>query len=407
MKNRSISFLIALLCSIGLWVYVVTTVNPEDTVTISGIPVTFYGQDEIQQDRSLLVTEGGDTLVSIDVTGKRADLKKLSAETVSAVVDVSRLRSAGDYSLSYEVTFAAELSDLEVSVTDRTPYRVSFTLAKMASKTIEVKGVFDGNVAEGYMAEPMTFDHDTITIEGPEEIVNQVSYAQVILDRTNLDKTVTAELEYTLIDSAGEKVDSSEITCDVTTIEVTLPVVMYKDIPLSVEFIDGGGATSNDVIYDIEPSSIMISGDAALLEGISQISLGNIDLGDFGISEEYTFPILIPNDTKNVSGDESATVSVKIRGMETKTIRATNIAFVNKPEGYEPISMTQQLQILVRAKSTEIDKIAANNVRVVADLSEITAPGTYTVPVTVYIDGYTNAGAIGEYSVVVLVTDDN
>ena len=407
MKNRSISFLIALLCSIGLWVYVVTTVNPEDTVTISGIPVTFYGQDEIQQDRSLLVTEGGDTLVSIDVTGKRADLKKLSAETVSAVVDVSRLRSAGDYSLSYEVTFAAELSDLEVSVTDRTPYRVSFTLAKMASKTIEVKGVFDGNVAEGYMAEPMTFDHDTITIEGPEEIVNQVSYAQVILDRTNLDKTVTAELEYTLIDSAGEKVDSSEITCDVTTIEVTLPVVMYKDIPLSVEFIDGGGATSNDVIYDIEPSSIMISGDAALLEGISQISLGNIDLGDFGISEEYTFPILIPNDTKNVSGDESATVSVKIRGMETKTIRSTNIAFVNKPEGYEPISMTQQLQILVRAKSTEIDKIAANNVRVVADLSEITAPGTYTVPVTVYIDGYTNAGAIGEYSVVVLVTDDN
>ncbi len=407
MKNRSISFLIALLCSIGLWVYVVTTVNPEDTVTISGIPVTFYGQDEIQQDRSLLVTEGGDTLVSIDVTGKRADLKKLSAETVSAVVDVSRLRSAGDYSLSYEVTFAAELSDLEVSVTDRTPYRVSFTLAKMASKTIEVKGVFDGNVAEGYMAEPMTFDHDTITIEGPEEIVNQVSYAQVILDRTNLDKTVTAELEYTLIDSAGEKVDSSEITCDVTTIEVTLPVVMYKDIPLSVEFIDGGGATSNDVIYDIDPPSIMISGDATLLEGISQISLGNIDLGDFGISEEYTFPILIPNDTKNVSGDESATVSVKIRGMETKTIRATNIAFVNKPEGYEPISMTQQLQILVRAKSTEIDKIAANNVRVVADLSEITAPGTYTVPVTVYIDGYTNAGAIGEYSVVVLVTDDN
>ena len=406
MKNRAVSFLIALLCAIGLWAYVVTVVNPEDTTVISNIPVTFYGEEELQQDRSLIITEGADTMVSVEVTGKRADLKKLSPETVSAVVDISRIRSAGEYDLSFEVRFAAELGSMEVNVTGRTPYRVPFTLAKMATKTIEVKGVFNGKVAEGYIAETMSYDHETITIQGPEELVQQVSYAQVILDRTNLDKTVTAELEYTLIDDNGEKVDGSEISCDVKTVKVTLPVVVYKEIPLSVEFIDGGGATTEDVIYTISPPTVTISGAESILDGVSKITLGNIDLADIGSSAEFTFPILIPNETKNVSGDETATVNVKIRGVETKTLRVTTIEFINRPKGCEAVSMTQQLQVLVRAKSTDIEKIAANNLRAVADLSEITAPGTYTVPVTVYVDGYENAGAVGEYTVVALITQE-
>lgn len=405
MKNKVVSFLFALLGATALWVYVVTVVNPEDTVTISDVPVTFYGEEELRQDRGLLVTEGKDALISVDITGKRADLKKLNADTVSAVVDISRLRTAGGYALSYEVSFAAELSGLDVSVSDRTPYRVSFSLEKLASKDVEIKGVFSGSVAEGYMAESMSFDRDSLVIEGPESAVSQVSYAQVILDRTNLDKTVTADLEYTLIDAAGEKVDTSEITCDTQTIAVTLPVVMYKEIPLSVEFIDGGGATADDVIYTISPDKITISGESEILDGISKISLGNIDLSDFGINAEYTFQILIPNETKNVSGDESAKVTVKIRGMETKTIRVTNIAFINAPDWCKPTSMTQQLQIQIRAKGADIEKIAANNIRAVADLSDITAPGTYTVPVTIYVDGYSSAGVIGEYSVVALAAE--
>ena len=190
------------------------------------------------------------------------------------------------------------------------------------------------------------------------------------------------------------------------TVKVTLPVVMYKEIPLSVEFIDGGGATTEDVIYTISPPTVTISGAESILDGVSKITLGNIDLADIGSSAEFTFPILIPNETKNVSGDETATVNVTIRGVETKTLRVTTIEFINRPKGCEAVSMTQQLQVLVRAKSTDIEKIAANNLRAVADLSEITAPGTYTVPVTVYVDGYENAGAVGEYTVVALITQE-
>ena len=39
--------------------------------------------------------------------------------------------------------------------------------------------------------------------------------------------------------------------------------------------------------------------------------------------------------------------------------------------------------------------------RAVADLSGFVQPGTYQIPVEVYIDGFPDAGVIGEYTIVV------
>lgn len=88
-------------------------------------------------------------------------------------------------------------------------------------------------------------------------------------------------------------------------------------------------------------------------------------------------------------------MTIKIRNKKTRVIGATNIAFINTPDGFNAKSITQLVQTTVRASATDIDTIAANNLRVVADLSEYTQAGTYQVPVTIYIDGYPDAGVIG------------
>ena len=40
-NNKILTFILALLASIGLWVYAVTVINPDDTKTITNVPVTF------------------------------------------------------------------------------------------------------------------------------------------------------------------------------------------------------------------------------------------------------------------------------------------------------------------------------------------------------------------------------
>ena len=46
-KSKILAFLLALVVSIVLWFYAVTVVNPDDTITISGISVQFEGTEAL------------------------------------------------------------------------------------------------------------------------------------------------------------------------------------------------------------------------------------------------------------------------------------------------------------------------------------------------------------------------
>ena len=76
-KNKILLLIISFIAASVLWVYVVTVVNPEGTRSISGIPVTFSGEDVLREDQNLIITEGKTMTVTVDFQGRNADLNKL------------------------------------------------------------------------------------------------------------------------------------------------------------------------------------------------------------------------------------------------------------------------------------------------------------------------------------------
>ena len=403
-KSRLITMIISLLAAIALWIYVVTIVNPDGDTTLTNVPVTFSGQEALLADQNLIITKGADATVTVNFSGKNSDLKKLEQgqDEVAAVIDVSKIRTAKDYNMSYTVTLPSSVQDSVISISNRTPSTISFTVENYVTKTVEVKAdVSAVEVADGYMLDSTTFDYDTVTVSGPESIVSRITSAQVIMSRTDLDKTVTETMDYNLVDENGDTVDKTGLKLDVDKIETTLNVVKYKEIPLDVSFIDGGGATASDVSYEISPATVTLSGDSTVLDGVNKIVLGNIDLSDADNNQVYSYQIIIPNGAKNVSGEAEATVTIKVKNKETSVIRATNITFINVPDGFTATNMTQLVQTKVRASTGDIRQITSSSLRVVADMADYTQAGTYTVPVTIYIDGYPDAGVIGDYTIVV------
>lgn len=411
-KNKLFALIVSLVAAVALWLYVVTVVNPDGVRVISGIPVTFSGQEVLREDQSLLITDGDEQTVSATFYGKNADLNKLlqSQDELSAVVDVTKVRTDKTYSMNYDIQLPNGIQESAITVSDRTPNKISFTVQKLVRRAVEVTGDFSGvSIAEGYMLEKSSFDYETVLVEGPESVVNTIASAQVSMNRSNLEKSVTESVAFTLIDQDGKPVDTSDLSTDIEEIEVKLSVVKYRDVPLDIELIDGGGATSKDVKYTIEPSNITLSGDATVLDGINKIVLGTVDLADMLSNKDViSLPIIIPNDAKNVTGVEEASVTVEIRNKQTAVLRIekSSFAFINLPEGLEATPVTQQLQVTIRASEKEIAKITTSNIRVVADMTNYTAVGTHTVDeVTVYIDGYPDAGVAGAYSIVVSLAE--
>lgn len=407
-KNKIFYMVISVIAAFFLWFYVVTVVNPVSSAVISDIPIVFSGEEVLREDQNLIVANGEGLAVSVHFSGKNTELKKLlqARDEITAVVDVTKLRSAKEYTLSYELKLPSNVSESQISMTDRKPVNVTIAVERLITRQIEIKGDFSRlKVADGYMLEGTTFDYDTVTVEGPEAVVSQIASAQVSPERSDLTHSFTENVEYTLVDSEGKPVDTENLTTDIDIVQLSVSVVLYKEVPLGIELIDGGGATAGDVSYEISPTSVTLSGDAAILDSLNKIVLGNVDLAATPNTKELTMPILLPDGVKCVSGEEEATVKVRVKNRETAVVRATNIAFINTPDTLDVTSMTQLLQVTVRAGSADIEKITTNNLRVVADMSEVTAVGKVTVPVTIAVDGYPDAGVVGDYSIVVSVTE--
>ena len=106
-----------------------------------------------------------------------------------------------------------------------------------------------------------------------------------------------------------------------------------------------------------------------------------------------------------LSGETTATVSIAFTGLSTSYFNVSNLSCINVPEGFNATIMEQTSVINVRAPGDVLSQVSANNIRVVADLTDVTAtPGTTTtvrVPAAVYVDGFDAAGAVGDYTLFV------
>jgi hypothetical protein len=183
-------------------------------------------------------------------------------------------------------------------------------------------------------------------------------------------------------------------------VSVTLNVLTIKEVPLSVTLVDGGGATSEDAVVTVEPSTVSLSGAAEVMNGINKLVLGTIDLSTVDASYSQTYTIILPNDTEILSGVKEAKVTVEIKGLSTKKLTVTNFVCDGVTSGYEAEVITESLEVTVRAKQEILDKIKADNLRAVADLTDIgETVGVFSPAVKVFIDGFPSAGVVGPYKI--------
>ena len=409
--SRGFWMVFSLVAAIMLWLYVTTTEGVEREMTLSGVKIEFTGAESMRESSGLIVTEQDRTSVNLTLRGTRRVLGKLSSSNVTAVIDLSRVNTDGRYSVSYSLVYPSGVSPDEVTVVRSSADVVNFYVDRQVRKTVPLEGKFLGSTAEGYLAEDnLVFDPLVVTVSGPKTAVNQVDHAYVAINRTDVDKTLSYSTTYELIDAEGNVIDDSSITRETEDVTVTLSVLSVKQVPLDLNIVNGGGATREEnTSIVIEPSNVVLGGDAAAIDSVSKIVLGTIDLAS--VSSEYnaTYTIVPPDSTENLSGVTEANVTVTIIGLKSQSynIDHENITCINVPEGYRAEIVNQALSVTIRAPEDVLSQLSAANLRAVADLTDVSdtnASGYISPTVRIYIDGFPAAGVVGKYSIIVTLT---
>ena len=222
--------------------------------------------------------------------------------------------------------------------------------------------------------------------------------------RIFISSILAGDLPLTPLDKQGKPLTDLEITLSAETAYVVVPVVMTKEVKLTVNLLPGGGATEKDAVRDIEPKTITVSGAEADLEGLEEISLGSITLSNVVGTKEFPFPITLDPSLTNESGLTTATVTVTVEGLDTEVFAVSNVRATPPPEGYTVDIVTQSVLVTVRGPAEELAKIDASQIRVVADLSGVTTLGSSQVVARVYLDGSSAVGVIGTYTITVNIS---
>ena len=388
--------------SFAIWVYVAS--NDQDVISkrFDGVRVEFTGEEALLASKGFVIIDPSVNTVSVTLSGPRNVVGLLEPADLTASVDVSKLTQVGYTNLTYSIKFPANTNEANISVRRETPQVISFNLSPVIEKTVPVRGSFDGNTAEGYTAESPVFEPSTITLRGAEALLSDISYAWVTFGEEDISVSYTTDVPFTLMDSKGNECSSTGLTANVETVKATLPILQIKEVALRAELLQGAGANAENTKVTLEPASVTVAGDSAILAGLNQITVATIDLTDFSSTFTEKYPITIDNDLSNLSGSSEVTVTVEIVGLETEkfTIPAANLACTNVTSGFTSDILTRELEVVLRGAPEDLSSVKAENLRAVADLTDYNeSAGTFIVDVRIYVDGASNVGAVGDYQI--------
>ncbi len=400
--NRIVYLALSLLLAIVFWLYVDDWLGSTTTKELTGIPVEFIGAEDTLPSRGLMLTEGEDTTMDVKLSGPRTVISGLDKNDLIIQVNLTNVTAVGTFSYpwTWDVVIAGNLRDKSgISLEKASLSTVTFQVSPLYSKQVSVSVNVNGEVADGhiYMAERLAADPSVLTLSGKEEDVDQVESARIAVDLTDANATLQREFAYELLDADGNVVENDKIRVSDRRVLVTAPVYIVKDLALKVKFKESPGSREENIRWDLEYDTITVAGEPASLKNVSEILLDEIDLSKV-LSDDGLEPleIGIPAGCVNLSGFTTTKISIRFRGLDTRTFTATNITAVNISEGQIFSKMTNSVDVMLRGPASELDQVTPEDIRIVVDLAEFYSNGTFSSPAIVLVDGHDQVGAVGE-----------
>ena len=401
-KNNWQIKLMSVFLAFVLWFVICEYVDPETTTWASDININVNYEDSVPQKENLGIMTVVDQKVDVRVSGSRDTIALMNRQKITATLDLSNVTQSGEYDLPVLIDLGNQnLTKVEQSIDT---VRVRFDTNKVSNVKVNVK--VEGKVPDGLIREDPIMLNNYIVVTGPALIVDTIVSAEVEIKQDSFVQTGNFKCDYVFVDKDGNVVEKTFLIIDdnMKTLDITVPVVKEKVVPLTVEIINSsGGSDSSFCTAVVEPKEIKISGSAETLELYNAISLGTIDVAEKNENFETSMALVLPNGVKNLDGIETAKVSIKFNDIQTRSFEVGNIELRNVPDGIKAKISEKKLAIKVRGIAEDINRLNAKDIKLVVDYAQTdTAKGTKRMNAVVVFPKDLKVGAVGKYQLTVV-----
>lgn len=400
--NRILCLVLSLFLAVAFWLYVDDSQGSIISEEFTNVPIDFIGAEDTLPSRGLMLANREDAVLDLKISGPRSVISNLRPGDVRAQVSLTDINAAGPYSRSWTLVLPDNVDRSAITVERQSRMNISVQVTGLYTQEIPVRVDVIGEVSEPYvyLADRVIKEPATLTVSGLQDSVDPVASARIVVDITGATGTIQQDYSYELLDSEGNVLEGADVKVSDQRVNVTVPVHMMKELPLTVEYKESAGSLKSSASCKLEPSAIVVTGEPLSLETIDEISLGEVDLSTFDEEHfEEDLEIKLPAGCENSSGYKTAHLTVRFNGLETRRFIATNIKARGLSESQRFDLITTSLDVVLRGPAEDLELVTEEDIRVVVDLTEIASNGTIQPQATVLVDGYSNVGAVGTYNV--------
>ena len=406
--DKRVLALFSLLVAFFMWFVVISVVDPNQTVTVRYVPVNLEYNSAAYESYGLGIVEKPNMTVNVRVTGDGSVVGGLEAGDLLVYPDYSSVTGVGTYTLRLivrraDTSIAAQQYEIEGIVSNN---YITLTFDEMATKTFPVTvNVIGVEPAEGYFVDTPVASPAEVTLRGPESQMSQVDkvVANVALSGQRTESALaTAQLEFW--DKDGNVLTDTHITTDTEQVEVTIPVLKMKEVPITFEYTGVPQGYDTSVLgAQLSQETILIAGPAERVDALESVSAGFVDLTKFKLGETVTLSITLPEGIRNLDALQSVDVTFDTYGFATRTVTVSHITVLNAPSDTTVTVTTRRLSdVTLVGPEDELDALSEANVvaQVDASASNINvSKGQQSMPVTIVVPGSSTVFATGSYEV--------
>lgn len=395
------TLLTALIFAIGVWIFAVTQADPTVTQTYPQ-PLDI---EVIGLDPTLTIVNEISEQVKLTVRAPSSIFKQLESDRnlINVTLDLSGLDS-GVHTLKPQVNIS--LSPAEVVRID--PSTVFVKLDSIISQQFEVQVNMIGNPAIGFDVEAPELSNETVTISGPESVVNSINQVVAEVNIVDASEDIQRTVDLVAFDAQGNEVQG--LTMNPNSVQVFIPVSQrggYRTVVVRIVTsgqIASGYRLTN--IFSNPPTVTIFSSDPELVDSIPGfVETTPINLNGADDDMEIRVSLNLPEGI-NVVGSQNVTVMIGIEPIQS------SISFSNIPiqieglgEGLSATVSPESVDVFLSGPVDLLERLSPSTLVVIINLED-REPGTYTLAPVVQLENEEiNVDAILPNTIEVTITE--
>ena len=409
-NNRFVQILSLIIAFIA-WLVVSMTVDPMGSSVIQYVPINFDLSGTAPESLGLTIIDQERTTIDIKVEGRNDQIGLLGADDFIVTPVWANVTEAGETVVPLRVE-KKNPADNNFKITGYIE-TVKITFDRINTKTFDLEAETSGvSAAENFKIGDVTVSPKTLTINGPQTELDQIERCAIVYkgDEQPLEETLITEGTLVFYDKSGNKVPSTQIphvTYKDQSFSITIPVLMVKNFPVEVTFVNKGELDMSKLNYFLDYEVITVAGPKCVLDKRKSVTIGPIDLSKVD-GRIMTLPVELNAGELNVDdvNEVMVTFDESTLAKKTLTISKDHIILYNTPSNYNVrLTSTSISDVKLVGNKEDIDLLSAQDLIARVDLLDIDE-STLRVRVNILTTGNRFVWAVGEYYAYIEATKD-